>query len=60
MFEVEFNVPVPKIEGVITLTEKEAKEKKMGTCRWIYKGDSINNILELVEKAKLEYKYQNR
>ncbi|MCC5910862.1 MAG: hypothetical protein JJT76_10540 [Clostridiaceae bacterium] len=53
--EVEFNVPVTKLPGVIILNDKEAIEKKMGTCRWIYKGDNLHIVLKLVEEAKNNY-----
>lgn len=55
MLEVEFNVPVTKVLGVSVLTDNEAIDKHMGTCRWIYRGDSLFTILELVEEAKDNY-----
>lgn len=52
---VEFNVPVTPVRGLKILTEKEAYDKKMGTCRWIYKGDSITTVLNLIEESVRKY-----
>jgi len=27
----------------------------MGTCQWIYKGDSVSTVLDLVEEAVKKY-----
>jgi len=53
--EVEFNVPVTTVIGLLVLTEQERREKKMGTCQWIYKGDSLSTVLMLVEEAVGKY-----
>ncbi|MCY6483858.1 hypothetical protein OW763_05780 [Clostridium aestuarii] len=53
--EVEFNVPVTNLPGLIILNEKERIEKKMGKCQWIYKGDDISTVLKLVEEAAEKY-----
>lgn len=47
----EFNVPVPSVEGLTLLTENEAREMHMGTCRWVYKGNSLDTVFCLVERA---------
>ncbi|MDI3477787.1 MAG: hypothetical protein PWQ59_1312 [Thermoanaerobacterium sp.] len=52
---VEFNVPVSQVKGLTILTKKEAQNKKMGTCQWIYKGDSLSTVLDLVEEAVKKY-----
>ncbi len=52
---IEFNVPVSRVDGLIILTDKERREKKMGTCQWIYKGDSLTTVLKLVEEALVKY-----
>lgn len=52
---IEFNVDVPKVDGLTILTEIEAKEKHMGTCRWIYKGNSLDQVLYLIEQALEKY-----
>lgn len=52
---VEFNVPVTNVDGLTVLTREEAREKKMGTCQWIYKGDSLITVLELVDEAVGKY-----
>lgn len=52
---VEFNVPVTTVDGLTVLTREEAREKKMGTCQWIYKGDSLMTVLELVDEAVSKY-----
>lgn len=53
--KVEFNVPVTKVEELTILTKEEAKEKKMGTCQWIYKGTSLDTVMILIEEAKEVY-----
>jgi len=50
--KVEYNVQVPKVDDLIVLTKEEAKEKKMGTCQWIYKGRSLDMAMHLVREAK--------
>ncbi|MEW6623952.1 MAG: PIN domain-containing protein [Bacillota bacterium] len=52
---VEFNVPVSQVNGLTVLTKKEAQNKNMGTCQWIYKGDSVSTVLDLVEEAVKKY-----
>jgi hypothetical protein len=51
----EFNVGVSKVEGLTILTENEARDKHMGTCRWIYKGNSLETVLSLVDEAVENY-----
>jgi hypothetical protein len=51
----EFNVAVPSIDGLRTYTDKEAKDKHLGTCRWIYKGRSLDDVNRLVEYALENY-----
>ena len=51
----EFNVDVPRVEGLEVLTETEAKEKHMGSCRWIYKGNSLDQVFYLIECAVEKY-----
>jgi hypothetical protein len=53
--KVEYNVAVPKIEGVRILTEKEARDKHMGTCQWIYIGKSLDEVLYLLDIAIENY-----
>lgn len=48
---VEFNVPVIYVDGLMVLTKEEAREKKMGTCQWIFKGDSLMTVLKFVNEA---------
>lgn len=52
---VEFNVPISPVPGLITLTQKEANDKKMGSCRWLYKGDSLSSVIRLIEEAIQKY-----
>ncbi|WP_077618363.1 hypothetical protein [Bacillus sinesaloumensis] len=51
----EFNVAVPPSEGLIIFSESEAREKHMGTCRWVYKGNSLDQVYKLVEEALENY-----
>ncbi|MBS4214924.1 hypothetical protein [Neobacillus rhizophilus] len=51
----EFNVPVPTVDGLEVLTEKEAREKHMGSCRWVYKGNSLNSVQVLIKEALQKY-----
>lgn len=53
ILEIEFNVPVAGVSDVEILTEKQAREKKMGTCRWIYRGESLPE--DLLREAKTNY-----
>jgi hypothetical protein len=53
ILEIEFNVPVSNAPDVEILTEKQAREKKMGTCRWIYRGESLPE--DLLREAKTNY-----
>ena len=48
-------MPVTTVDGLTVLTREEAREKKMGTCQWIYKGDSLMTVLELVDEAVSKY-----
>jgi rRNA-processing protein FCF1 len=52
---VEFNSPVTIVPDLIVLTDKEARDMKMGTCRWIYKGDNAALLLDLVKEALISY-----
>ena len=51
----EFNVPVPEVDGLTVLSEREAREKHMGTCRWFYKGNSLSTVLDLIKEAVKVY-----
>lgn len=53
--EVEFNTWLAEHPEVIVLSDNEAREKKMGTCRWIYKGDNLDKVLDLVKEAKVNH-----
>lgn len=50
-FTIEFNVEVPKVDGLKVLTPEQAKAKHMGTCRWIYSGSDEKVIKQLVTEA---------
>lgn len=52
---IEFNVPVPTVADLTVLKENEAREKHMGTCRWFYKGNSLDTVLELIGAAVEKY-----
>jgi hypothetical protein len=52
VLKFEFNVPVTKVAGLTVLTKEEAKVKKMGTCQWIYQGESLDTAMKLVQEAK--------
>ncbi|MDF2615429.1 MAG: hypothetical protein K0Q47_84 [Sedimentibacter sp.] len=58
--KLELNVPVSKVENLTILTEKEASEKHMGTCRWIYIGDDIKTIKNLIKEAVEKYEPKKR
>jgi hypothetical protein len=58
--KLELNVPVTNVEGLIILSEKEATEKHMGTCRWIYIGDNLDTIKELIKEAVEKYEPKKR
>lgn len=48
--EIEFNVQVSSQENVEVLTDESARNKKMGTCRWIYRGENLPvNLLKEVK-----------
>jgi hypothetical protein len=57
---IEFNVPVPKVDGLQTLSEEDAKEKHMGTCRWIYTGDNVEDVKKLVKEALTGFEPKKR
>lgn len=48
---IEFSVPVPACQGLTELTLEEAKTKKLGRTRWIYRGTSDENVQKLVASA---------
>jgi hypothetical protein len=48
--EVEFMVSVPNIPGVIELSKDEVKNHN-GDVHWLYRGDSIDDIIMLSEVA---------
>lgn len=48
---IEFSVPVPACQGLTELTLEEAKTKKLGRTRWIYRGTSDENVQKLVAAA---------
>lgn len=50
-FILELNVEVKPVEGLKVLTPEEAKQKHMGTCRWIYTGSDEKVIKNLVMEA---------
>lgn len=53
--KIEFNVPVTRVDGLTVLTKEEAKAKTMGTCQWIYKGESLDTAMNLVKEAKEKF-----
>lgn len=53
--KVELNVPVTKVDGLTILTKEEAKGKKMGTCQWVYRGNSLDTAMTLIKEAKETY-----
>ena len=59
-FKIEFNVAVSPVEGLTTLTEAEAAEKHMGTCRWIYIGTDIQIAKKLIEEAVQKFAPKKR
>lgn len=48
---IEFSVPVPACQGLTELTPEEARTKKLGRTRWIYRGTSDENVQKLVAAA---------
>ncbi|HVJ49479.1 hypothetical protein [Desulfitobacterium sp.] len=48
---IEFSVPVPECPGLQELTDEEAKTRKLGRTRWIYRGTSEENVRKLVTTA---------
>lgn len=50
-YKLELNVEVKKVENLTVLTEKEAKEKHMGSCRWLYSGTDDKVTKALVDEA---------
>jgi hypothetical protein len=49
---IEFNVEVDKeVPGMTYYTKEQAKEKHMGTCRWIYSGGDMEVVKNLVKQA---------
>lgn len=39
-WHLQFNIPVPETEGLTVYSIEEARSKKLGRSRWIYKGNS--------------------
>ncbi|MBZ4649238.1 hypothetical protein [Thermosipho sp. (in: thermotogales)] len=58
-YKIEFNVHVSSVEGMKILTDEEAKEKHMGTAKWIYSGNDFKVIEKLVLEAIENYKHMN-
>lgn len=54
--KLEFNVEVPTADEMQVLTLEQAKEKHMGTCRWIYNGKDERMIEKLVKHAVKNFK----
>lgn len=48
---LQFCVPVPERTGLIILTREEARTKKLGKARWIYKGNSDQEAETLIRSA---------
>jgi predicted nucleotidyltransferase component of viral defense system len=57
---IEFNVPVSKVTGLTVLSEEEAKAKHMGTCRWIYSGNNMDDVKKLVQEAIQKFEPKKR
>lgn len=58
---IEFNVEVDSnVPGMITYTKEEAKEKHMGTCRWIYTGGDMELVKKLVKQAVERFEPKKR
>lgn len=47
-YYIQFNLPVPEYEGVRILSQEEARAKKLGKTRWIYRGFSAQTAEKLV------------
>jgi len=50
-WHIQFNLPVPECEGLLILSQEEARAKKLGKSRWIYRGFSEQVAEELVGSA---------
>ena len=50
-WHLQFCVPVPESPGLTILSPEEAKVKKLGKSRWIYRGDSDQDAEILVRAA---------
>lgn len=50
-WHLQFNVSVPDCPGLSRLTQEEARQKKLGKARWIYKGNSEQEVHQLVQAA---------
>lgn len=48
-WNMQFNVPVPDCKGLQILTADEARAKKLGRSRWIYKGESEEDAKLLID-----------
>lgn len=48
---IEFTVPVPECENLRIITAEEARTRKMGRTRWIYKGNSDELAYQLIQAA---------
>lgn len=48
---IEFSVPVPECQGLKVLTDEEAKTKKLGRTRWVFRGTSDEDAQMLVKAA---------
>lgn len=53
--ELEFNTWISENPEVLVLSDNKARQKNMGTCRWIYRGENLNTVLDLVKEAKNNY-----
>lgn len=54
-FKVEFNVNVSLLDGVTYYNQEERVAKHLGTCMYIYEGNSLDTVLELVKEARNNY-----
>ncbi|GEM_PF-6574757 len=59
-FKIELNVAVSEVDGLTSLTEKEASDKHMGTCRWIYIGDNTATAVKLIDEAIKKFEPKKR
>jgi len=50
-YHLQFNLPVSDCEGLRILTQDEARAKKLGKTRWIYRGFSNHTAEELVRQV---------